>query len=380
MNLKNFFIASLIIHIVGAIALYFYYNPITLAPKIVRVSKEKGEPSQQQTEKSMEIPKAKHSAFTGKERKKRGEKSSTKFKISDQNNLQAAAQIPKLKDEKTLKNQDILPTKKSSLKAHTLQKDLKKEKSSIQQSKLENQETSSTSTQEQALSEAKAPPAEIKEPFLKTADSPIELDLQEIKEGDKPLNPSEEKVSALNKELLDEDAQLEKDFEEVEETISQKPVEDSKKLKEQDVLEESPKIKDSPAQTTKTNEQNTNQDSQMETKNLTQKQNKKPSTKKEIVDFQDLAQKKGNIPLYPPAFARRAGMQGTVSVKFFVTQQGLVEKIQLLSSSGHTQLDNFALEMLSRYEFLPGQETWVRYDIPFVLKGEEVETLRLRHE
>ena len=108
---------------------------------------------------------------------------------------------------------------------------------------------------------------------------------------------------------------------------------------------------------------------------LTSKQKSNNSSGKQIKNFQDLKQKMGNTSLDYPDFARRTKMEGTVSVLFFVTQQGLVEQIQLESSSGHSELDNFVLRRLSRYEFLPGQETWVRHKISFTLKGEEMEPL-----
>ena len=50
MNLKSFLITSLIIHIFGAIVLYFYYNPIALTPKPVKVLKEE-KPEQKQAQK-----------------------------------------------------------------------------------------------------------------------------------------------------------------------------------------------------------------------------------------------------------------------------------------------------------------------------------------
>ena len=72
-------------------------------------------------------------------------------------------------------------------------------------------------------------------------------------------------------------------------------------------------------------------------------------------------------------------MQGTVSILFSVTEHGLVDVIELESSSGHSELDNFVLRTIARYEFLPGQgPSRVRYKVPFILEGEEVEYLRLR--
>ena len=103
-----------------------------------------------------------------------------------------------------------------------------------------------------------------------------------------------------------------------------------------------------------------------------------PPPSDSIRSFHNLKQKIGNPPFTYPEFARRKGMQGTVSVLFSVTEQGLVDVIELESSSGHFELDNFVLRTIARYEFLPNQAGRVRYKVPFVLEGEEIERLRLR--
>ena len=107
----------------------------------------------------------------------------------------------------------------------------------------------------------------------------------------------------------------------------------------------------------------------------------KPSSNRKVIKkFQALKQRKGNPSLSYPEFARRGGMQGKVSILFYVTSGGLVDQIQLESSSGYSELDNFVLQTLARYEFLPGQESWVRHTIPFILDGEEMEHLQLRQQ
>ena len=107
---------------------------------------------------------------------------------------------------------------------------------------------------------------------------------------------------------------------------------------------------------------------------------KKQNSKEPARDFFLLAQKPGNPPLSYPYFARKLKMQGTVVLLFFVDERGLVDKIQLKSSSGHGELDNFVLRTLARYQFLENQEGWVRYKQSFILEGEEREYLRLRQE
>ena len=106
----------------------------------------------------------------------------------------------------------------------------------------------------------------------------------------------------------------------------------------------------------------------------------KPNSQKKAIAFSALKQKSGNPSLSYPNFARERGMQGLVSLLFFVDENGLVDKIQLEKSSGYSELDNFVLRVLSRYRFLENQTGWVRYEQSFVLEGEEKEYLRLRQE
>ena len=94
--------------------------------------------------------------------------------------------------------------------------------------------------------------------------------------------------------------------------------------------------------------------------------------------FLDLKQRPGNPDLTYPVKARRIKAQGSISLIFYVTTDGLVEKIQIESSSGHTDLDNSVMRTLARYQFLPQQPGWVRHKVNFILKGENVEFLKLR--
>ena len=215
MNLKSFLIASLIIHVVGAVALYFYYNPITFAPKPVRVFEEEKE-QLEGLEKPIQSSDTKES-FVKKIRKKKAVKKSRKkalsptFKNPDQNKSSSQESLVKskvVKKEKPLfAKQDLTGSPQNNLipEKDTEQTDLD----------FKTEEADLISTQEQALSEAKEPlPDETKEPFIDTTDSPLELNLEEIKEENKPLN---------------QDTQIEKDFEELE-TSPQSVEEDSKGL------------------------------------------------------------------------------------------------------------------------------------------------------
>lgn len=97
-------------------------------------------------------------------------------------------------------------------------------------------------------------------------------------------------------------------------------------------------------------------------------------------DFLDLKQKRGNPKLDYPREARKQKIQGRVSIIYFVDPEGLVDKIQLERTSGHSLLDNFVLRTIARYEFLPHQEGWVRHTVDFILRGEEEQTLKFRNK
>ena len=97
-------------------------------------------------------------------------------------------------------------------------------------------------------------------------------------------------------------------------------------------------------------------------------------------NFSDLRQRSGNPALNYPKKARQTKAQGSLAFIFYVTEQGLVEKIQLKSSSGHRDLDNSVLRTFARYKFQPGQSGWVRHTVEFHLKGEETELLKLREK
>ena len=115
----------------------------------------------------------------------------------------------------------------------------------------------------------------------------------------------------------------------------------------------------------------------LENKKLKAKESVKQSQKARFKKLSELRQKPGNPILDYPDFARRKGQQGELSVIFYVNAEGLTEQIQLELSSGHAELDNFVLRHLSKYKFLD-QNLWVRFKRKFVLKGEEVESLKLR--
>jgi protein TonB len=59
-------------------------------------------------------------------------------------------------------------------------------------------------------------------------------------------------------------------------------------------------------------------------------------------------------PRYPDS-ARRRGVEGTVIIKAYVTEQGRVEQVQVEQSSGHADLDAAAVEAVGRWRFEPAR-------------------------
>jgi protein TonB len=61
-------------------------------------------------------------------------------------------------------------------------------------------------------------------------------------------------------------------------------------------------------------------------------------------------------PEYPPA-ARRAGEEGTVTLKVFVTEGGRAGQVEVAKSSGFPKLDEAAVKEVQRnWRFVPGKE------------------------
>ena len=79
-------------------------------------------------------------------------------------------------------------------------------------------------------------------------------------------------------------------------------------------------------------------------------------------------------PRYP-ASARRAGMQGTVTLRVQVTREGVAARVDVEKSSGSPHLDAAALEAVKAWRFVPARqgaeplESWVLVPIVFRLEG-----------
>lgn len=78
-------------------------------------------------------------------------------------------------------------------------------------------------------------------------------------------------------------------------------------------------------------------------------------------------------PQYP-ALARRMGYQGTVELKILVNRSGMVEEMQVVSSSGYPVLDQSALTAVQRWRFEPGtrdavkEAMWIKIPVNFKLR------------
>jgi protein TonB len=78
-------------------------------------------------------------------------------------------------------------------------------------------------------------------------------------------------------------------------------------------------------------------------------------------------------PRYPKA-ARKRKYQGIVILEVLVSQEGRVDVLKVLQSSGHAILDKAALASVKKWQFEPGRrgddkvEMWVRIPIRFQLK------------
>jgi protein TonB len=65
-----------------------------------------------------------------------------------------------------------------------------------------------------------------------------------------------------------------------------------------------------------------------------------------------------------PSMARRMGWQGKVLVSFILCRDGKVENLQVVESSGHSQLDSNALETVKRVEPFPNPPVRVKLVLP----------------
>jgi periplasmic protein TonB len=98
------------------------------------------------------------------------------------------------------------------------------------------------------------------------------------------------------------------------------------------------------------------------------------TTPTEVVPDAELNVQRRVEPVYPPA-SRRAGEQGTVTVRVLVDERGRPGDIQLQKSSGHTRLDEAALAAIRKWTFAPAMRgaqavpAWTTVRVTFQLSG-----------
>jgi protein TonB len=100
-----------------------------------------------------------------------------------------------------------------------------------------------------------------------------------------------------------------------------------------------------------------------------------PEEEEPIVPFFALSEKPEVIkqarPEYPE-LARKAGIEGRVTVKVLINTQGDVEKVEVVK--GHPMLDDAAVESAKKWKFKPGKQrdrtvkVWMNIPIDFKLK------------
>jgi protein TonB len=79
-------------------------------------------------------------------------------------------------------------------------------------------------------------------------------------------------------------------------------------------------------------------------------------------------------PVYPQA-SRRAGEQGTVSLRVHVSVEGRVLAVETARSSNFPRLDDAARDTVSRWRFIPARrgenavDSWVVVPVTFQLQG-----------
>ena len=346
MSLKSFVISSLIIHFVGGLLIYFYYNPIHLSPKLVE---EK--PQEEEVEEPIEPQKESHNQ----------KKAPPKKKL-----LKRVIPAGDSKQRKLKENFE----EKTSTQKESLAKEKKQELENKKSGKEETQqETLSPETLQKSkdLSEEPLPAKALlkEDSFSQEEDSLEDLSLKEEEPSGKKLEINKEPVAEEEMETgLEIEGQESQELEELEE-----PDDPAQKIKQLSLRErlKLPNLKDKIGFPKKT-----------EKELKSPKKNQSRESVKKALDFYQLQQKPGNPVLYYPDFARRENMQGRLIIRFFVDENGFVDQMNLEKSSGHSKLDNFILRLLSSYQF-ESKEVWVRFDQTFKLEGQEKEFSRLRN-
>lgn len=91
-----------------------------------------------------------------------------------------------------------------------------------------------------------------------------------------------------------------------------------------------------------------------------------------VLPSSDAAYLKNPAPHYP-RLSRRLGEEGTVVLRVLINAEGKAEKLEIATSSGHTRLDDAALNTVQTWRFVPGKRAgmpeamWFNVPIRFVL-------------
>ena len=400
MSLKSFVIGSILIHIAVGALIYFYYNPIHLNPQLVEedLTKELSDDleskktlfKKQKPVEASSTPSQDSSDRKDFKSKEGGKQSSLDSMESQEGSLKEfPAEKAQFKEQKKIRSDD--KTKKLS---ETLRKESFETKKGLDESNQNN--LIETSLEEKSL-EILEPSQEFQEGLNSAEDSKEAAKLKQKKLEN--TEDSKEAVKLKQKKLENtEDSKeavklkqgkLENTKTEIRET-GLEIEEESQDSEELEKAKQKAKVK-KPGLRERLNlsylkekigfSKNKEKGLKEENKNLKIKKNSledfSSNTPSEI-SFNKLKQKPGNPVLYYPDFARREGMQGHLVVRFFIDENGFVDKLNLEKSSGHSRLDNFILRLLSSYQF-KDKNLWVRFDQVFKLEGGEKEFSRLKN-
>lgn len=369
MKLKSFIIGSVVIHTLGGLILYFYYNPIQIGHKLVKEHLATDPPLSSRFKKDLN-PAIK--------RKQKTPKAFLKKKP-----VQPASPYIEKSFEETKTSSLNRPRKSFTEEEQPAPESLNPEEAD---SELED------------LGDIEEAPS--REGGFSDEATLLAIDSQEDHEGRESLRPKDEardqtrdqtKDEARDQENLGAPAEdIERPSVEEGDIKEELPEESAEEAMETGLEIKNPEeadieLEEVEGESFETEKQSLELDSQELGQELGQNSNQESSRPQSIlelsaekeIDFSKLKQKPGNPAIYYPDFARREGMEGRLVVRFFVDANGFVDQMKLEGSSGHTKLDNFILRLLSSYQF-EDKEVWTRFDQSFKLEGEEKEFLRLK--
>jgi len=373
MGLRWFIAISILIHIIGGTALYLHHNPISPKPtKVIEEISSEDIPNP----KDIFVEKPIKKSFRSKPKKKVSKKQNRFFKAPKKKpNLKPKAHFNVSQNQGLSDSRPDQPTLKERSNFKRLNPsfpDTSLNPNHVADSALEtkNQKDETTNLNEQEISkesinqEPKANKMSERKALL-NPESNLDLKSNPKEPFDKNLMEEVEEPTPDKKQVVDKSL-----MEEVEE-----PTPDKKQVVDKSLMEEVEEpTPDKKAKDSHVANKAQKALEQIE-KEVLQKANQ-PSFK----NFFELKQKRGNPEIVYPEFARKQKLEGRMVIHYYVSKDGLVDQLSIQSSSGHTKLDNYVLRILSQYEFLSNQETWVKHKLNFSLTGQEIERLNLRQK